>query len=349
MRTQENIMDPIKRITAFLALAALFIVPSAFAASGPMCPAPEAITTAGDGHIVDRRPCALPFDSYEAWLAFLRQRHPDGNFDETKFRAAHPPAIFARLQNGGIECWAITYRSDGLDVAGYVLQPKRSDGPPLPAIIFNRGGNRDFGRLVFIDLMDFASWAQQGFVVLASQYRGTAGSAGLDEFGGADVDDVLNLFPIARTFGADMGNVFMAGSSRGGMMTYLALKYGAPVKAAAVIGGVADLSQLAAERPEMRELFRELMPDFDQHGEELLRTRSALAFADRLNVPLLIMHGGADARVPPGQALALAQQLQREHKSFELVLYADDDHGLEHNLEDSQRRLVGWFREHIER
>jgi len=304
---------------------------------------------ANAGHLVDRRPCELPFDHYEAWLAFIRERHNARGepFDEASFRVARPEASFARLRDGSIECWETTYRSDGLNVAGYLVRPHRAVERPPPAIIYNRGGNRNYGRLVFADLIDFADWAQQGFVVLASQYRGSTGSEGSDEFGGADVNDVLNLFPLARSLGVDMRNVFMAGFSRGGLMTYLALKYGAPVNAAVVIGGPTDLALQAEYRPEMLQVYRELMPDFERRRREHLRTRRVLDFAGQLDAPLLILHGGADKRVPPEQALALAQRLLQLRKSFELVVYADDDHGLSSNLEDGRKRLVAWFRRHM--
>ena len=302
-----------------------------------------------DGRIVDRQICGSPFDSYDAWLAFIRQRRNAYGevFDEAAFRAAYPQANFARLRDGSIECWEITYRSDGLNVAGYLVRPRRVDDRPLPAIIYNRGGNRDFGQLVFADVAAFAGWAQQGFIVLASQYRGSSGSEGNDEFGGADLNDVLNLFPLARDVGVDMRNVFMVGFSRGGLMTYMALKHGAPVNAAVVMGGPTDLALVANSRPEMLEVYRELMPEFDRRAQEHLRARGALHFADRLNVPLLILHGGADWRVPPDQARALAQRLVHLGKPFELVVYADDDHGLNNNLVDARKRLVGWFNGHM--
>jgi len=41
-----------------------------------------------------------------------------------------------------------------------------------------------------------ATW---GYVVAASQYRGNAGGQGKEEFGGADVDDVLNLIPLLES------------------------------------------------------------------------------------------------------------------------------------------------------
>jgi dipeptidyl aminopeptidase/acylaminoacyl peptidase len=326
-------------------------LPAAAVSGAPVAPVALAATSidADAGRLVDRSRCELPFDTYEAWLDFIRERHAARSvpFDEAAFRVAYPRASFDRLHDGSIECWSITYRSDGLQVAAYIVRPRHATVRSLPAIIYNRGGNRDFGRLVFADVVEFAEWAQQGFVVLASQYRGSTGSEGSDEFGGADVNDVLNLFPLARSLGVDMRNVFMAGFSRGGMMTYLALKSGAPVNAAVVIGGPTDLALQAKHRPEMLRVYRALMPDFERRRTEHLRSRCALEFAGRFNAPLLILHGGADTRVPPEQALALAQRLLQLRKPFELVVYADDDHTLSNNVADSRERLVAWFKRHM--
>lgn len=326
-------------------------VVAACTAAAALCVAPvsNAKTDTSDGSIVEQRSCELPFASYEDWLTFIRDRHAASNvaWDESSFRVDKPAASFEALRKGAIECWRLVYRSDGLKVVAYVVQPHHGESQSLPAIIFNRGGNRDFGRLVFADLVDFARWADQGFVIIASQYRGSSGSEGRDEFGGADVDDVLNLFPIARQFGADMENIFMAGFSRGGLMTYLAISRGAKVNAAAVIGAPTDLSLEADARPEMQELYRELMPDFERRQRELLLARRVLDFADKLDAPLLILHGGADRRVPATQALALAQQLERAHRPYELVIYAQDDHALSQHTDDWRRRLIAWFRQHM--
>ncbi len=48
----------------------------------------------------------------------------------------------------------------------------------------------------------------------------------------------------------DRERVFMLGQSRGGTMTYLALKRGAPIRAAAVTSSVSDLEAMARYRPE---------------------------------------------------------------------------------------------------
>lgn len=79
-----------------------------------------------------------------------------------------------------------------------------------------------------------------------------------------------------------------------------------------------------------------------------MRDRSAVHWADRINVPLLILQGGADWRVQAGtNALALASQLQELRKPYELIVYAGDDHGLSLNGADSDRRIIGWFKRHM--
>jgi len=40
-------------------------------------------------------------------------------------------------------CRRIRYRSDGLSVVGFVLEPPRATPSPAPAILVARGGNRD--------------------------------------------------------------------------------------------------------------------------------------------------------------------------------------------------------------
>ncbi|HVN31382.1 MAG TPA: hypothetical protein VMT45_05310, partial [Thermoanaerobaculaceae bacterium] len=91
------------------------------------------------------------------------------------------------------EYYALTYWSDGLRVKGFLGRPTKGTG--VPAIIFNRGGHGEFGELWGQHLIAFV---EAGFVAVGSQYRGACGSEGFDEFGGADVDDVVNLIPLLK-------------------------------------------------------------------------------------------------------------------------------------------------------
>src|SRR5581483_10175019 len=59
-----------------------------------------------------------------------------------------------------VESRQITHLSDGLKIKGYVVVPRT--GEKLPGVIYNRGGNRNFGavteRTVDTDLALIASW-----------------------------------------------------------------------------------------------------------------------------------------------------------------------------------------------
>src|SRR6185369_5227400 len=123
------------------------------------------------------------------------------------------------------------------------LETEEHEWQKVAAIIYNRGGNREFSKLMPWMQYGFYDFVSNGFVVIGSQYRGNDGGEGREEFGGAEVRDVLNLIPLAKSLDyVDMSNVFMFGESRGGMMSYLALAYNIPVGAAATIGGAVDLT-----------------------------------------------------------------------------------------------------------
>jgi len=92
---------------------------------------------------------------------------------------------------------------------------------------------------------------RSGYVIVASQYRGNGGGEGKEEFGGKDVNDVLNLIPLLSNMPqADTARIGMFGWSRGSMMTYLALTKTTTIKAAVVGSGLTDLITSLKERPE---------------------------------------------------------------------------------------------------
>ncbi len=345
-------MDRRTRLAVFLLFSVLFGAASI-----------AAQTSTADGTLVEDVACpANTITTYEQYVQRVKQilgeeveaaRHEG-------FTMELPPKVeetlpsrqeLARRQAyAGFECRQIKYLSDGLKVAGFLWKPKDTTGAPRPLIIYNRGGNREFGAITPWVWSGFFPFLEKGFVVVASQYRGNGGGEGHEEFGGADVRDVLNLIPLAKSLGyVDMNNVFILGGSRGGMMTYVALKAGIKVNAAATIGGLSDAVSGARERPEMvAHVYKELIPDFDKRGDEALQERSAVYWADRINTPLLILHGGSDWRADPAsQALAFAQKLQEKHKTYELIVYANDNHGLTVNRLDSEKRIIEWFKRYL--
>jgi dipeptidyl aminopeptidase/acylaminoacyl peptidase len=314
---------------------------------------------AQDGKLVSSTPCRPNPVSYERWLRGTERGYEAEVADAARigvsmlpFSALRPllpgrEEFEKRRAYQGFECQRLAYLSDGLTVTGYLWKPKDTAGKKLPLIVFNRGGNRDFGELSPWEREGFYSYVSKGFVVLASQYRGVDGGEGREEFGGAEIHDVLNLLPLAKSLGyVDLNNVFLLGESRGGMETYLALKNGMPVNAAAVVSGEADLVAGSKSRPEMiYQVYSQLIPGFATNGTALLRERSVVAWPEKINAPVLILHGTADWRTDPkDQALAVAEKLQALHKTYELMMYADDSHGLPFHWRDRDQRITDWFK-----
>jgi dipeptidyl aminopeptidase/acylaminoacyl peptidase len=321
-------------------LLALMVLAAARLAGYPQTPATAAV--------LSEAPCVVSSASYDEYVAFLKTRPPveprDTAFDEATFRRNLPAAWFQALKSGtAVRCRRITYASDGLGVVGFIVEPVTPGRHPL--VVVNRGGNLAFGALRTGDLLEMTGWALEGYVAVATQYRGVDGGEGREEFGGADVADVLNLAALARALPTvDASRTYMYGVSRGGMQTLLALKAGLQVRAAAIVGAPTDLAASLTHRPEMEEVYRDLMPDYARRRDEHLRTRSAVHWPEALTAPLLILHGGADWRVWPGNALALASALQSRERPYGLVIYAGDDHPITANWPDARARIREWFR-----
>lgn len=250
-----------------------------------------------------------------------------------------------------IKVESVTYSSDGLRVKGYLVIPE-GEGP-FPCLIANRGGNREFGAIsdagAVVGLGEMAHW---GYVVVASQYRGVAGGEGMEEFGGAEIDDVLNLIPILEsTPKADTSRIGMWGASRGGLMTYLALAKTDRLKAVVVAAGISDSFDLIRRRPKMAEsVYSELVPDWESDQDAALRARSPVLWAEKLHkeTPVLLIHGSADERVHSSQALDMADALLRVNHPFRLVFFEGGDHGLT-EFHDEEIRITREFLNHYVR
>ena len=249
-----------------------------------------------------------------------------------------------------VEIEQITYLSDGLKVNGYLATPKYGDNHPC--VIYNRGGNRSFGALneykaVFI-LAKVASW---GYVVAGSQYRGNMGGEGREEFGGSDVNDVLNLAPLfEKITKADTSRVALYGWSRGGMMTYLALTQSNRFKAAIVGGGLSDLWTWMETRTDTIEtVFAQNIPDYASNTKAALNARSAIRQVDKIckTTPILILHGTADSRVVPEMALDLSKAFLTEKIPHRLVLLEGGDHGLRSFRTEVDLMVKAWLAKYL--
>jgi dipeptidyl aminopeptidase/acylaminoacyl peptidase len=237
-----------------------------------------------------------------------------------------------------------TYVSDGLTVGAYLYRPRETAARPLPVIVFNRGSWLRPKGFAGEMLVMAHSFAKAGFMVVAPHYRGSNGWEGRDELGGAELHDLLVLpAVIARIPGADARRLYLAGESRGGAMVYMALRDGFPAKAAAVWGAFTDLEPLLASGPQA-EGGRIIWKQYENDRETLYRTRSALRFAERIEAPVLIMHGGADADIPMSQSQRMDAELTRLGKTHRFIVFEGQQHVIGGRGAERDAATIEWFR-----
>ncbi|MFK8055201.1 MAG: alpha/beta hydrolase family protein [Saprospiraceae bacterium] len=265
--------------------------------------------------------------------------------DATKTEFKKHLAFFAN-----VDMYEVTYLSDGLKIQSFAAVPKAAGEHPV--IIYNRGGNRDFGALQLLRekykypaAYQFSKLANEGYVVIGCNYRGCGDSEGEDEFGGRDVNDVLNLIEAVKEIPkADETRIGMYGWSRGGMMTYLTLPRTTSIKAAVVGGAPSD--KRIIERPDMEtNVYAELIPKYWDNKEAELKKRSAVLFADKFpaDVPILILHGDADVKVKSAHAENMALAFDKYGIPYRLKIFEGGDHGLSQFRAERDQDVLDWF------
>lgn len=256
----------------------------------------------------------------------------------------------------------VIYRSDGLKIQGYLAYPRdavspaasppaATPGKKLPCILYNRGGNRETGAVTEEVAQALGRLAGEwGYVLFASNYRGYKESEGVDQFGGDDLNDILNALPIFEELPfADAERIGMWGRSRGGMMTYLALKKTSRIDAAVVAAGLADLERCTKARADIEQVCTELIPNWTKDRAAAIESRSAVRWADKLpaNVPILIVHGTADWRVDPRDALDMAAKLQEFKRPYRLLMLEGTDHAQTEFKETYEHAVRDWFDRYV--
>lgn len=308
-----------------------------------------------------------PFVSYDTWLQTMSEKYErkyakDKEADKAykiakdiqRFKAMFSRSAFEQYQ-ASIECSYYTYNVGEVQVKGFAIKPKVSAfeakkvKSKLPVLIYNRGGNGNFGGVVLGHMMSkLFPLAKQNFIIIGSQYRGTfnRNSTAFDEFGGEDVEDVValgKLIPYLRE--SDQDNIGMFGASRGGMQTFLALKRMPEVHRVAIISGVSDLLSDLDVRPDMEKVYKIRIPNYKTQKQQQLKARSVMYWLDELDQskPILLIHGEQDRRVHVRNAKQLAIALRDKKHPHKLVIYPEGSHSLIKEGEQMIHELASWF------
>lgn len=223
--------------------------------------------------------------------------------------------------------------SDGLEIRGYVTTPKDAKGP-LPMVVLPHGGPhgiRDFG---YDD--DAQLFAAFGFATLRVNFRGSGGygesfvRAGYLRWGDRVQDDIIEAtkWAIAQKI-ADEKKISIFGASFGG---YSALQstIRAPGLFRCAVGyaGIYDLSRLFEEGDiQQTERGFNAIKKYVGTDRETLKKNSPAENAERINVPVLLLHGEKDQRAPISHAKALCEAMHAKKGHCEEHYVENEMHG----------------------
>ncbi len=223
----------------------------------------------------------------------------------------------------------IKYKArDGKTIPAYITIPKGE--APYPTIVMPHGGP-------FVqEVVGYDKWAQllasRGYLVLQPQYRGSRGY-GLDFYKSAfieggeggkamqdDKDDgVKHLIEEGLT---DKDRVAMFGWSYGGYAALIAASRTPQLYQCVVAGAAVTDNMLQVN------FYRDRMRGAGKIEQENMwvDSLSPIEEVDKVNVPVLLIHGSVDQRVPPRHAKEYLEVIEKAGKPHKYVELDGADH-----------------------
>ena len=293
---------------------------------------------AGDVYLVDPEEKAL-YDAIDGILADtdnrIVSRSHDGETMVIRAEGPRMPPSWYLLRDGRLDLlgrsmpfltqdmlaeveWVRYQARDGMEIPALVTVP-RGEGP-FPLVVMPHGGP------VARDYWGFDIWAQllayHGYVVIQPQFRISEGfgrrhlEAGFARWGHEMQDDLEDAitFLAARKLG-DPERAAIFGWSYGGYAAFVgSFRDPNPYRCAIAGAGVADVPY-----------FRAWLADSGTLAERIYRPTvdglNPLDHVDSVDVPILVIHGDIDERVPVEEShkfVAKLKQYDKLHKYIEL-------------------------------
>jgi dipeptidyl aminopeptidase/acylaminoacyl peptidase len=231
---------------------------------------------------------------------------------------------------------------DGLEIEGFLTLPlDYKPGTKVPLITYVHGGPAsrfDHGFLGYLGyLYAPQSLAASGFAIFRPNPRGTGGygeafrKANRNDWGGKDWEDInAGIDKLIADGIADPDRLGLMGWSYGGFMASWAIGNGNRFKAISIGAPVVDLPSMHGTSD-----IRDFLPHYFSEGRtplerrvslELLRSRSPLWNLKPTKIPILILHGESDDRVPLSQGTMLYRYLQELGADVTMVVYPRTPH-----------------------
>lgn len=227
----------------------------------------------------------------------------------------------------------ISLRSgDGTTITGWLYSP--GGVGPFPTLIWLHGGPEAQERPVYNSL--FQSVVAAGIAVFAPNVRGSTGHGrafrhaddGPGRYGA--FEDVAACAEHLVEIGVgEPGRLGVSGRSYGGYLTLCALvRYPHLFAVGVDVSGMSDLHTFYENTEPWIAAAAVTKYGHPDRDAEMLRDLSPIHLADRMNAPLLIVHGADDTNVPLGEAEQMAAALTELGLPHELLVFEGEGHEL---------------------
>ncbi len=248
---------------------------------------------------------------------------------------------------------------DGLRIEGNLFRPVaatgKRGGKRVPTIVYLHGGPTGQSYRSWLPLKQIL--VREGYAVLDVDFRGSTGYGrafrlgNVGEWGHADAKDCIDAARWAQAQSWSDGRSVAYGASYGG---YLALS--AMVEEPGLWQAGIDLfgdSEIAesyrhGDRPGRLDIHRMMGDPEDPARSADYRRGSPVYRAERIEAPLLLLHGRKDKRVVPLMTERMIEALTIEEKFHEVHWYDDEAHGWarRENRRDAWNRIITFLRRH---
>lgn len=229
----------------------------------------------------------------------------------------------------------VTFKAaDGLDITGYLTLPDGRAAKGLPLVVLVHGGPASRDR------PGFDWWSQalasRGYAVLRVNFRGSDGfgrdflKAGYGQWRGKMQTDLADgVRHLAAQGIVDAGRVCIVGASYGGYAALAGAAYQPGVyRCAASVAGISDVGLMLKGSGKLSTRYWTRFMGVDESDAAGLAALSPAAAADRIAVPVLLVHGADDTVVPIEQSEVMAAALKKAGRPAELVRLEGEDHWL---------------------
>lgn len=257
------------------------------------------------------------------------------------------------MQLGEVKEWHFT-SSYGDQIEGrYYLPPHFDPKKKYPLIVYYYGGTSPTNR-IFESTYPLHVYAAQDYVVYTLQPSGTTGygqefsARHVNAWGKQTADEIIEgvkAFTKAHPFvdGTKIGNI---GASYGGFMTQYLITQTDLFTASVSHAGISNITSYWGEGYWGYSYSAGASAgSYPWNNPQLYVEQSPLFHADKINTPLLLLHGTADTNVPIGESIQMYTALKLLNKPVEFIQVEGENHA----IYDYQKRIAwnhaiyAWF------